>query len=63
MTNDPIFPSAGVALAAREQVERLAPDAARDERASARLAKAALFEEALLGALRAHAAALRMVAK
>jgi len=63
MTNDPIFPSAGAALAAREHVERLAPDAARDERASGRLAKAALFEEALLGALRAHAAALRMVAK
>ena len=63
MTNDPIFPSAGAALAARERVERLAPDAARDERASGRLAQAALFEEALLGTIRAHAAALRMVAK
>jgi hypothetical protein len=63
MTNDPIFPSAGAALAAREHVLRLAPDAARDERSAGRLAKAALFEEALLGAIRAHAAALRMVAK
>jgi hypothetical protein len=63
MTNDPIFPSAGAALAARERVELLAPDAAHDERASGRLAKAALFEEALLGTIRAHAAALRMVAK
>ncbi len=63
MTNDPIFPSAGAALAAREHVERLAPGAARDERASGRLAQAAVFEEALLGTLRAHAAALRMAAK
>jgi hypothetical protein len=63
MTNDPIFPTAGAALAARESVERLAPGASRDERGSARLAKAAIFEEALLGALRAHAAALRSVAK
>ena len=63
MTNDPMLPSAGAALAARDRVERLAPDAARDERASARLAKAALFEEALLGAIRSHFAALRAVAK
>lgn len=63
MTNDPIFPAADAALAAREHVERLAPGAAHDERASARLAKAALFEEALLGALRAHFAELRTVAK
>jgi hypothetical protein len=63
MTNDPIFPSAGAALAARERVERLAPHAARDERAVGQLAKAALFAEALLGAVRAHAVALRTVAK
>lgn len=63
MTNDPIFPTGEAALAARERVERLAPDAARDERASARLAQAAIFQEALLGALRAHAAQFRTVAK
>jgi hypothetical protein len=63
MTNDPILPPAGAALAARSALERLAPDAARDERASARVAKAALFEEALLGALRARLAELRIVAK
>ena len=63
MTNDPIFPSADAAIAARDGVQRLAPDAAHDERASARLAKAAIFEEALLGALRAHFAELRTVAK
>ena len=63
MTNDPIFPSGQAALAAREHVEQLAPGAAHDERASARLARAALFQEALLGALRAHAAELRTVAR
>ncbi|MEA2688326.1 MAG: hypothetical protein QOJ39_2204 [Candidatus Eremiobacteraeota bacterium] len=63
MTNEPMFPAADAALAARERVQTLAPDAARDERASARLAKAAIFEEALLGALRAHFAELRTVAK
>jgi hypothetical protein len=63
MTNDPIFPSADAALAARERVGNLAPGAAHDERASARLAKAAVFEEALLAAIRAHFAALRTVAK
>jgi hypothetical protein len=63
MTNDPMFPTGQDALAARERVEQLAPGAARDERASARLARAAVFQEALLGALRAHAAALRTVAR
>ncbi|HTD32908.1 MAG TPA: hypothetical protein VK665_04570 [Candidatus Elarobacter sp.] len=63
MTNDPIFPTGGAALDARRQLESLAPGAARDERASARLARAALFQEALLGALRAHVAELRTVAK
>jgi len=63
MTNDPIGPAADAALEARERVEALAPGAAHDERASARLAKAALFEEALLGAVRAHFAELRAVAK
>lgn len=63
MNNDPIFPTADAALAARERVERLAPGAAHDDRASARLAKTALFDEALLGALRAHFAELRTVAR
>jgi len=63
MTNDPIFPTGESALAARERVERLAPGAAHDERAAARLAQAAIFQEALLGALRAHVAELRTVAK
>jgi hypothetical protein len=63
MTNDPIEPTSSAALAARDRVEQLAPGAAHDERASARLAKAALFEEALLNAIRAHFAELRTVAK
>ncbi len=63
MTDDPLGPSAGAALAARAAVERLAPGVARDEHASARLAKAALFEEALLGAMRARIAELRGIAK
>jgi hypothetical protein len=63
MSNDPVVPSAGAALGARAAVERLAPGAARDEHAAARLARAALFEEALLGAMRARIAELRGVAK
>jgi hypothetical protein len=63
MSNDPVVPSAGAALAARAAVERLAPGVATDEHAAARLAKAALFEEALLGAMRARIAELRGVAK
>ena len=63
MTNDPIVPTAGAALTARDRIEQLAPAAAHDERATARLAKAAHFEEALLGAIRAHFVELRAVAK
>jgi len=63
MSNDSLIPSAGAALAARASVERLAPAVAHDEHAAARLAKAALFEEALLGAMRARIAELRSVAK
>ncbi|HEY0394352.1 MAG TPA: hypothetical protein VGD01_07630 [Candidatus Elarobacter sp.] len=63
MTNDAMFPTGQAALAARERLERLAPDAARDERAAARVARAAVFQEALLGALRAHVAELRTVAR
>lgn len=63
MTNDPLLPSAGAALDARATVAALAPGAAHDEHVAARLAKAALFEEALLGAMRARIAELRGVAK
>ena len=63
MSNDPVVPSAGAALAARSAVERLARGVAADEHAAARLARAALFEEALLGAMRARIAELRGVAK
>ena len=63
MTVDPTVPTAGASLAARDRVEVLAPQAAAGERASARLAQAALFQEALLGALRARFAELRTVAR
>ncbi len=55
--------TSAAALAARERVAFYAKDAARDERASAQLARAALFDEALLGALKARFAELRAVAK
>jgi hypothetical protein len=63
MSIDPGGPTAAAALAARERVEAFAPQAAADERAAARLAQAALFEEALLGALRARFAELRTGAR
>ena len=56
-------PAETAALAARDRLAALAPEAARDGRAAARFAQAALFEEALLGALRARFAALRTVAR
>ncbi len=61
--NDPMFPTAEAARSARDAVVRLAPEAARDERATARLARAAIFQEALLGAVRAHLAELRTVSR
>lgn len=63
MDLDPTTDTARAALAARDRLERLAPTAARDERAGARIAEAGLFEEALLNALRAHFAELRTAAK
>ena len=63
MTVDPTVPTAAASLAARDRIEHLAPGAARDERGSARLAQAALFEEALLNALRARFAEFRTVAR
>lgn len=63
MPIDPTVPTASAALAARAGVERAAQAAARDERGAAALARSALFEEALLGALKARFAELRTVAK
>ncbi len=63
MPTDTTVPTADAALAARDRLELYAKDAARDERASAKLARAALFEEALLGALKARFAELRSVAR
>lgn len=48
---------------ARERLATLAPQAARDQQAAARLASAAIFQEALLGALRARVAELKTVAR
>lgn len=56
-------PTEAAALAARERVTLAARGAAHDERASAAFAKAALFEEALLGALKSRFAELRTAAK
>jgi hypothetical protein len=63
MPIDPTVPTASAALAARDRVELAAQAAARDERGAAALARSALFEEALLGALKARFAELRTVAK
>jgi hypothetical protein len=63
MSIDPSVPTAGAALAARDRVEQAATVAARDQRGAAALAQAALFEEALLGALRARFAELRTAAR
>ena len=56
-------PTASAALAARDRIASLAPGIGRDERVSAKLAQAAIFEEALLAALKARFAELRLVAK
>jgi hypothetical protein len=55
--------TASAALAARERLGTLARGAAGNEHAMASVARTALFEEALLGALRAHFSELRAVAK
>ena len=62
MPLDPLARTADAALAARDALNRAAA-AARDERGAGRFASAALFEEALLGALRARIAELRSVVK
>jgi hypothetical protein len=56
-------PTESAALAARDRLDVLAKAPARDERGAARIAKAAIFEEALLGALKARLAELRTVAR
>jgi hypothetical protein len=63
MPIDPTVPTAQAALAARARVEEAAALAARDQRGAAPLARAAIFEEALLGALKARFAELRSVAR
>ncbi len=51
------------ALAAREKLGAIAGGASRDEHGAGRVARVALFDEALLAALRARFAELRMVVK
>ncbi|HTW83746.1 MAG TPA: hypothetical protein VMD91_06755 [Candidatus Sulfotelmatobacter sp.] len=63
MRTDGFFSTADAASAARSQVARLAPAAAHDQRAAAQLARAALFDEALLAALKARLTELRGVAR
>ncbi|HZO93336.1 MAG TPA: hypothetical protein VFB22_06160 [Candidatus Baltobacteraceae bacterium] len=59
MSMEPANFTEAAALRARDRVALLAPLAARDERGASGIAKAALFEEALLGALKARFAELR----
>ena len=56
-------PTEAAALAARDRLDVLAKDPARDERSAAKVAKSALFQEALLGALKSRFAELRSVAR
>jgi hypothetical protein len=51
------------ALAAREKLATIAGGDSRDEHGAGRVARVALFDEALLAALRARFAELRMVTK
>lgn len=63
MPIDSTGPTAAAALAARDRVALAAKDAAHDERSTARFAQTALFEEALLSALKSRFAELRTAAK
>jgi hypothetical protein len=63
MAIDFTAPTESAALAAHDRLDVLAKAPARDERAAARIAKAALFEEALLGALKSRLAELRTAAR
>jgi len=51
------------AIEARERLTALARLPARDEQRMAAIGQTALFEEALLGAVRAHLSELKMVAR
>lgn len=55
--------TAAAALVGRDRLTELAHGASGDERKMARVADAAIFEEALLGAMHARLAELRSVAK
>jgi hypothetical protein len=63
MANDFTASTEAAALAARDRLDLLAKDPARDERSAARVATSALFQEALLGALKSRFAELRSVAR
>jgi hypothetical protein len=63
MTIDFTASTEAAALAARDRLDGLAKAPARDERGAARVAQSALFEEALLGALKSRLAELRTVAR
>jgi hypothetical protein len=63
MTIDFTGPTEAAALAARDRLDGLAKAPARDERGAARVAQSAIFEEALLGALKSRLAELRTVAR
>lgn len=63
MSGDSVASLENSALSARERISAYAAQAAGDQRGAARFARAALFQEALLGALRARFAELRTVAK
>jgi len=63
MILDAATQTAAAALAGRDRLTELAHEAAGDERAMARVADAAIFEEALLGAMHARLNELRSVAK
>ena len=53
----------GAALAARNRVGLLGGEPVKNERGSAALAQAALFDEALLGALKARFGEIRSAAR
>jgi len=56
-------PTDAASLAARDRLAALASAPGRDERGAARFATAAVFEEALLAALKARFAELRTAAR
>lgn len=63
MGPDTATTTTAAALAGRERLAELARGGAASEGAMAKIARAAIFEDALLGAVRAHFNELRTVAK